>query len=49
MCRGPRFPYPMGVWFPVAGKNGEKWGKTGKNGGKTEGKRGKSGGGVFWI
>ena len=57
--RGPRFPYPIGVWFPVAGKNGGKRGKTGENGGKrgkTEGKRGengekrgKSGGGVFWT
>ena len=41
--RGPRFLYPIGVWFPVAGKNGEKQGKTGKNGEK-RGKRRKNGG-----
>ena len=59
ISRGPRFPYPIAVWFPVAGKNGEKRGKTGKNGGKTGKngekrgengeKRGISGGGVFWT
>ena len=54
--RGPRFPYPIGVWFPVARKNGEERGKTGENGGKrgkTGGKRGKRGnsvgGRVFWT
>ena len=39
--RGPRFPYPIGIWFPVAGKNGEKRGKTGEN-------RGNLGGGGYF-